>query len=229
MLNIHHIQHVPFEGMGSIEIWAHQRECVLTSTHLYRNESFPDIDSLDWLIVMGGPMNIYETDLYPWLTKEKRFIEQAIERGKTVLGICLGAQLIADVMGSKVFPGKNKEIGWFPVTKTGKAKSIKTADFLSDEIEVFHWHGDTFNIPDGAVHIARSSACESQGFIYDNRVVGLQFHLETTVNSAEALIKNCGNELVPGSYIQTADEILSDMVKFKRINAVMESLLDSLC
>ncbi len=228
MIRLHHIQHVPFEGLGSIGTWAGKAGCEMSSTHLYRGDSLPATKEIDWLVVMGGPMNIYEEDKYRWLTAEKKFIEQMINQDKTVIGICLRAQLLADILGQKVYPGPLKEIGWYPVYKTDEAKNFSQAYFLPDGIDVFHWHGDTFDIPDGAVHIAKSDVCASQGFIYDKRVIGFQFHLETTRKSAELLVRSCGDEIVPGSYIQSGEEMLSDDSRFGKINDVMDALLNLL-
>ena len=136
------------------------------------------------MIVMGGPMNIYEEKKYPWLLREKCFIEDATKTGKVVIGICLGAQIIADVLGANVYAGEHKEIGWFPIFRTKEAgESIVFRDFPS-ELEVFHWHGDSFDLPSGCIRLAESAACPNQAFIYDERVVGLQFHLEVTRQGA---------------------------------------------
>src|SRR5690606_32591469 len=114
----------------------------------------------------------------PWMKEEKKLIEKAILKGKRVIGICLGAQLIADVLGARVFPNKEKEIGWFPIELTEEGqKSPFFAGFNKTET-VFHWHGDTFEIPKGAEHIASSKVCENQAFLFDHKVLGLQFHLE---------------------------------------------------
>lgn len=173
-------------------------------------------------------MNIYEEEKFPWLAAEKRFIQSAIEGGKVVLGICLGAQLIADVLGGPVGRNAHKEIGWFPVRKTEAAARSRVCDLLPAELEAFHWHGDTFALPPGAVHVARSAACENQAFIYDERVIGLQFHLETTPESARLLAQHCADELVTGPFIQTAGAMLADPRRFARINEAMWKLLDRL-
>jgi GMP synthase (glutamine-hydrolysing) len=228
MIRIHHLQHVAFESLGSIATWASNRGCALSATHLYNGDSFPAQDDFDCLVIMGGPMNIYEYDLYPWLTAEKKFIEQSIKNRKTVLGICLGAQLIADVLGQKVYAGRQKEIGWFPIYKTKQARQTPDADFFPSKAVAFHWHGDTFDIPGDALHLAESEACSSQGFIYNRQVVGLQFHLETTRRSAGLLIENCADEIVAGRFIQSADEMLTDDSRFETVNHLMDSLLESL-
>ncbi|MFA6564437.1 MAG: type 1 glutamine amidotransferase [Verrucomicrobiia bacterium] len=227
-MNLHYLQHVPFEGLASIETWAAARGHQVAVTRLYAGDPLPRLDQFDWLVVMGGPMNIYEEDKFPWLVAEKRFIKTAIEGGKVTLGVCLGAQLIADVLGGPVHKNAHKEIGWFPVRKTKTAARSRVFEALPAELEVFHWHGDTFVLPSGAIHVARSAACENQAFIFDERVVGLQFHLETTPDSARLLAQHCADELVVGPFIQTAEAMLSDKRRFDRINKTMWKLLDCL-
>jgi GMP synthase (glutamine-hydrolysing) len=188
----------------------------------------PAQDALDWLVVMGGPMNIYEEERYPWLVAEKRFIAQVVEAGKTVLGICLGAQLIADVLGAPIVKGPHPEIGWFPVIRDPAADHTKVGRVLPASFEAFHWHGDTFMLPKDAVPLGRSEACACQGFVYKERVLALQFHLETTAASAEALIEHCGAEIGNGPYEQAAAEMLVDPGRFDRLNALMKTLADTL-
>ena len=227
-MQLHYFQHVPFEGLGSIEPWAIDMAHEITSTRLFAGDPFPNLDDIDMLIVMGGPMGIYDEDKYPWLFKEKKYIDEAIVNGKIVLGICLGAQLVADVLGAKVYPNTHKEIGWFPIQKTLDTAETRIADFLPEQIEAFHWHGDTFDIPLGAVHIAKSAACENQGFIYDDQVIALQFHLETLEQSAKDLIAHCGDDLTEGPFIQSPEAMLTEPSRFRKINALMVELLNHL-
>lgn len=227
-MNIHYLQHVPFEELGSIEAELKKRKHQLTSTNLYKNEPLPTIDNIDWLIIMGGPMGGHDEDKYPWLQKEKRFIQQAIKSGKIVLGICLGAQLIAAALDAKVYKNRHSEIGWFNIKRHPEAESTILSSAIPPQVEVFHWHGDTFDIPTGAKSLASSAACPNQGFILDNRVVGLQFHLETTPTSAQALINKCRDELDGSVYVQSEEEILADPRKFLRINQIMANVLDCL-
>lgn len=224
-MNIHYIQHVAFEGLGSIELWAQNNGHSLTGTRPYLHEPLPPIDGIDLLIVLGGPMNIFEESKYPWLVEEKRFLNKAIDGGRSVLGICLGAQLLADALGARVFSNDHKEIGWFPIELTENARSSKVFSALPQSLDAFHWHGDTFDIPTGAKHVARSAGCENQAFIYDERIVGLQFHLETTMASAQQLISHCADEIIPGIYIQEPQTMLQDGKRFDTINASMHALL----
>jgi len=229
-MKIHYIQHVEFETPANILKWANEKGHEITGTHLYKGENLPDLDQFDFLVVMGGPMGIYDEEEYPWLKKEKEFIKKAIENDKLVLGICLGAQLIADVLGAKVYKNKEKEIGWFPVELTEKAKNSKIFNDFPEQFTAFHWHGDTFDIPKGAIHTVRSEACENQAFEYnDGKVVALQFHLEVDKKAVERLIENSQEELKEkGKYIQSPDEMLKNNEYFEEIEKLLFEMLDNL-
>jgi GMP synthase (glutamine-hydrolysing) len=200
----------------------------ISSTKLYSEENFPGLEDFDWLIIMGGPMGVYDEDRFPWLKNEKRFISDVIEAGKVLLGVCLGAQLIASVLGAKVYKNRFREIGWFPITRSETAAETILGKVLPETLEVFHWHGDTFDIPQGATLLASSEACHNQGFVIENRIVGFQFHLETTMEAAKKLINKCSDELDGSRYVQSKEQMLSDTTKFAKINTVMESILQEL-
>ena len=223
-MRIHYLQHVAFEGLGSIEEWARDHGAEIGCSRLFANEPLPGLGSFDWLLVMGGPMNIYEEEIYPWLRQEKALIKEAITAGKVVLGVCLGAQLIADTLGAKVTRNRHREIGWFPLHAIHPAM----ADIIPAQALVMHWHGDTFALPPGAEPLAASEACQNQGFIYQGRVLGLQFHLETTPESLASLIAHSGDELTVAPFIQTPAEMLAQADRFTAINRMMAALLDYL-
>jgi GMP synthase-like glutamine amidotransferase len=224
-MRIHYIQHVVFEDLGSMEYTLKEKGHELSVTKIYNGEKFPKLENIDWLIIMGGPMGVNNEKIYPWLIDEKKFIKEAISYKKIVLGICLGAQLIANVLGVKVYRNKYREIGWFNIKRNPEINNTILNKIIPQELEVFHWHGDTFDIPNGALRIAESKACKNQGFIFDNRVIGLQFHLETTIKSAANLIQNCRNELDNSKYVQSEKEILSCKEKFSCINKIMNSMI----
>lgn len=228
-MHIHCLLHVPFEGIGHIQDWVETGGHFLTSTRLYNDEALPQVDSFNRLLIMGGPMNIHQEVSYPWLTKEKHFIGKAIESGLSVIGICLGAQLLADVLGSKVYRGSEKEIGWFPITLTEAGRQTKVFKELPNRFEVFHWHGDTFDIPRSAIRLAESEACTNQAFLYDERVLGLQFHLESTPESVQQIVTNCREELTKSRYVQAEDTLLNVTPPlYTGINKAMESILERL-
>lgn len=224
-MKLHSFEHVPFENLAYIETWAREKEFQISRTRFYANDPAPEIEDIDWLIVMGGPMNIHEEAKFPWLTKEKKLIERAIKKEKNVLGICLGAQLIADVLGGKVSKNPHKEIGWFSIQLTSEAQQSVFKGFPK-KIMAFHWHGDSFQIPKGALHLAKSEACENQAFQF-GRAVGLQFHLESTKESVQKLIQNCSDELVKGKFIQSKEKLLSQ-TNFIQVQKSMSDLLDSM-
>ncbi|WP_043586996.1 type 1 glutamine amidotransferase [Geminisphaera colitermitum] len=229
-MHVHWFQHVPFEGLGLIEPWLRARGHRLTVTRFYAGE-LPDLaaSACDWLIVMGGPMNIYQYRDHPWLRDEKRAIRARIDAGARVFGVCLGAQLIADVLGGRVYQNHEREIGWFPVraADTGKGTAPHPLSFPPGESLVFHWHGDTFDLPPGAVLLASNEACRNQAFALslpgdgNARVLGLQFHLEMDEPAVARICQNCADELTPATsaipasppplppHVQTADVILA--------------------
>ena len=227
-MKLHYLQHVPFEGLGSIASWAKARRIQISRTRLFAGEALPSANEIDLLVVLGGPMGVYDERDHPWLIREKGFLKQAINSGTRILGVCLGAQLIADVLGGRVYPNDHKEIGWFSIEGVQTANSSPIGKVISNAGEVFHWHGDTYDLPTGATHLAKSRACKNQAFSVGDQILALQFHLETTPDAARALVDNCGHEIADAPYIQPAREILTDQREFERINILMAECLDLL-
>ena len=225
-MHIHVFQHVPFEGVGCMESWFNAREARVTYTRLYESYQLPDITGIDLLIVMGGPMNVTDESYYPWLIDEKVFIREAIRTGVPVLGVCLGAQLIAAALGSCIFANKYKEIGWFPVELVNDNCELLP---FPKRFPAFHWHGDTFDLPKGAVHLMRSDGCQNQGFMIGKNVIGLQFHLETTPEVVELMIENCADDMIDGPYVQCPTTIREITVEFADLaNVILSDTLDYL-
>lgn len=225
-MRIHYLQHVPFENPGSILIWAANNNYSVTSTQLYNNEEFPEQEEFDWLVIMGGPMNIYQEDLYPWLAKEKQFIKEAIHLNKFIVGLCLGGQLIADAIGGRVIQNHCKEIGWFPVMMSDQALASPYFSFFPKNPMVFQWHGDTFvDLPKEAIMIAGNEACTNQAFLYRDRVFGFQFHLENMMTIIKDLILNCSDEMVFDLYVQSEEELISHPEYIEADNQLMTMLL----
>lgn len=225
-MRAHVFQHVPFEGPGSIAPWLEARGTTIGVTRFYQNDPLPKVEEIDFLVVMGGPMSVNDEHVFPWLVAEKRFIREMIDHGKPVLGICLGAQMIANVLGSKIYRNAEKEIGWWPIQSTPAAEHPHTVFRFPDQCVVFHWHGETFDLPRGATQLAQSAACANQAFQFGANVIGLQFHLETTPASARELVANCRDELVPAKYIQSESTILAaPPEQYASINVLMEKVL----
>jgi len=226
-MRAHYLQHVVFEGLGSIEPWLQGKGYQISRTALFESEALPDIHDIDWLIIMGGPMSVHDEAEYPWLIQEKTWIRSFIQTGKPVLGICLGAQLIADVLGATVDANPCKEIGWFPIQAAPKISPTQFA--FPENISVFHWHGETFNLPDEAVLLASSAACQHQAFQINKHIIGLQCHLETTPEAAQSMLFHCLDELIEGSYIQTTTQILSaSPEQYQTMHIWMDKVLDYL-
>lgn len=197
------IQHVPFEGPGRIAEWMRDRGHNLREVHLYRGDPLPDMEAVDWAVLMGGPMSVNDTEQYEWLIPEILWVRNLIEHRRRVLGICLGAQIIARALGSQVYPSHEGEIGWYSVSVHTSAPVA-----LPENMEALHWHGETFDLPSGAVRWASSAACPNQAFCFNKRVMGLQFHLESTKESVEALVTNAGHEIGRGRFHMGAREII---------------------
>ena len=227
-MRVHHLQHVAFEGLGSIETWLKSAGHSIAHTRQFLNDPLPTVDQFDWLIVMGGPMGATDEAQLPWMGPEKALIRQAIDAGKLVLGVCLGAQMIASVLGARVFQNEQREIGWFSIQRSPDAIQLPFGTIFPDRIEVFHWHGDTFDLPAGAVRLASSEATKNQAFAVGDNVLALQFHLEMTPGLASNLIDNCQNELGPSPCVQNPERIMATPDQFRGINRLMESVLQAM-
>ena len=234
-MRAHYLQHVPFEGLGSIESWLQRAGYQVTATRFYDSDELPPPAEVDLVVAMGGPMSVNDDEQYPWLAAEKRFIRAAIELQRPVLGVCLGAQLIASACGAAVYPNTVKEIGWLPIQGVAAEAGgdgegdtgAEPATFrFPPFLEVFHWHGDTFDLPDGAVRLARSNGALNQAFQLGGSVMGMQFHLDTTPDGARALVEHCRAELVPSMYVQSEKRLLAaEPAKYRALNGWMDQVL----
>lgn len=227
-LRIHIIMHVAFEGPGCIAEWISAKGHSVTYSKLFDNDKLPDISEFDWLIIMGGPMGVYDETIYHWLSDEKQFIRSAIDAGKTVLGICLGSQLIAEVLGAKVYPNNQKEIGWFPIYCDKQNTDNPLLGNLEEEFTVFHWHGDTFDLPRGSKRLFYSDITPNQAFVYNKKVIGLQFHFEVTETTLREMIENGAAELTGKASVWNATDILRDTSNIKKNNVRMFHILDNI-
>jgi len=226
-MKVHYIQHADSEDLANILPWLIKHGHKTTRTLLHKGEKLPSMDTFDWLIIMGGPMNADEHSKYPWLITEKAFIKKAIRSGKTVFGVCLGSQLIARCLGSKVGKNKFKEIGWHDVALTPAGrKSVLFRGFPPTFVPI-HWHGDTFEIPKGIKRLARSAACRNQAFEYKGKVFAVQFHIEYSPKHIRDFYKVEYEPKVKGRYEQGEKQILSKSVLFKNLRSLMKLMLSN--
>ncbi len=220
------LQHVPFEELGNIQDWLEKQGATIHYCRLFANDRLPAPDDFDLFIILGGPMSVNDERHFPWLVDEKACIRTLVQSGKPVLGVCLGAQLIAAAMGSRIYKNYTKEIGWFDIEQVDETVNPFS---LPAQMRVFHWHGETFELPAGAQLLASSQVCKNQAFLLGERVVGLQCHLETTLENAKSMVLHCADELSgqDGKYIQSADTILSATDKdYQHLKDWMTQILD---
>lgn len=187
------LRHVPHEDLGIFVDILGEEKIAFDYLNLYEGLGPISMENYNALIILGGPMNVYETDQYPFLANEELAIKDAILKKIPVLGICLGAQLIAKALGAKVFPNDVKEIGWYPLIITDTGMSDPLCQHFNFKENVFQWHGDTFDLPEGAMQLASSPACRNQAFRFGDRVYGLQFHIEVTQEMVEEWLKEPEN------------------------------------
>ena len=209
------LQNASHEGPGTIENYLKENNIAYTTVDLSKKGyKISDLSDYNALIVMGGPMNVYETDEFPYLIEEEKIIRTAIEKNHLVLGICLGAQMMAKALSAKVTKGKTKEIGWYDIALTDDGLKDKALGPLGKDIKVFQWHGDTFDMPSGAVRLAGSELFSNQAFRYGKRAYALQFHLEVTEDIIKDWIKHGEAELKPLQGLIDPQKIVEDNKKY---------------
>jgi len=198
-------QHEPDDGPGYLGEALIRRGARLTTVRLDKGESVPNTALYNMLLVMGGGMNVYQEDKYPWLIEETQAIREAVEAGKAVLGVCLGGQLLAKALDAQVHLGAATEIGLTPIALTEAGKADPLFEGLS-QVEAVEWHDDTFDIPAGAVALARSEGCAHQAFRFGRQAYGLQFHPEVSPVMLAEWIKGASDPPINSFTFQSALE-----------------------
>ncbi|GAB7055247.1 MULTISPECIES: type 1 glutamine amidotransferase [Paenibacillus] len=219
------MKHFSFDDESCFVTWASTHHGYVETFVPSEGRRFPDVSSFDLLVILGGPMSAYHEQRHPWISAEKAFIRKAVHLKKMVLGICLGAQLLAEVLGGKVYKNEQKEIGWHPVFRTGQSHFLMKD--LPDRFYSFQWHGDTFELSSELLHLAYSEACQNQAFAYGDRVLGLQFHLESTPKCIETMVSEWSSELIDAQYIQNKEQISLQTYRHKDSEAMLHSILDN--
>lgn len=227
-MHFHCLQHVSFENSGTIAEWIALNGHTISYTAFFeRDFTLPTVNEFDALLILGGYMNVDEEEKFPWLVQEKEFIRQAIASGKKVIGICLGSQLIASALGNKVYPGIEKEIGFFPIQFTENALRHPLFNHFTNPYTVFHWHGDTFDLPENAELVAATNICKHQAFLIKDKVLGLQFHFEMNEAIIRDMLLHDGHELEEeGNYIQKQSGIIAGLHYLQQNKKDLFTLLD---
>ncbi|MNW35308.1 GMP synthase [glutamine-hydrolyzing] [compost metagenome] len=223
-MNILILKHFELGNYDVVHQWAEQRGYNAWIREAAIGLSRKEFDTADLIIIMGGPMSVYEEETYPWLIQEKEYILEAIRQNQKVLGICFGAQMLAELLGGRVYRHDHKEIGWHRISRTGE--NHPWLQELPEDFYSFQWHGDTFELPQGAVWLAQSEGCRNQAFAYNENTVGLQFHLETSPESVELMLHHWKDALVEAPYIQTKEQIVKEMDRSETAIGILYSILD---
>lgn len=235
---VHYFQHIVGEGLGSPESWLKRYDAAVSVTEFFRlaqgdlNIDLPNPDEVDLLIIMGGEMSVNDEDTHPWLISEKQWIRHFVELGKPVIGLCLGGQLIASCLGATVKKNHVKEIGWWPIKSRKVSPSTHDIFPFPASVTALSWHGDTFDLPEGALWLAESEACAHQAFQYSARVLGFQFHPEITPKNLTMFLSDNGYDTMTNdgnmnSYIQSPSQMLDVPDEtFHHANQLLESALD---
>jgi GMP synthase (glutamine-hydrolysing) len=221
------ISHANFEKLGHIETWAKKNNHVIRKVNPYRGETLPKIDNFDFIVIMGGPQSPMKIEKAPYLLDEIELIKKAIKQEKCILGICLGAQLVAEALGAKTEPSPHREVGMYLVELLDGANNDPVFSHFPNKFEAMHWHDDMPGLPQEAVLLARSEGCPRQAFRYGDRIYGLQFHFEMTESLLKGMVENCLADLIEnGKYVRPVKEILE--TDCSEINLKLESVLDYL-
>ncbi len=203
-LRVHVLQHAESTPPGSVLDWLKAKGHAATVVRLFNGDSLPSVEETDWLILLGGGMNVDQTQEFPFLLEEKKLIQAALEKKITCLGLCLGGQLLAQSLGATVKLHAEWEVGWHTV-------HFGNGSTPESRLTVFQWHQDTFDLPAGATRVATNRISEIQGFAFGEGIVGLQFHPEATEEWVKS--KTTEDQVLPvGAHVQTKEQMLEGLI-----------------
>ncbi len=229
-MRIQLIEHDPQDfSRTNISFWAAEKGYPVNQTYVCNNEDLPSIDGFDWLMVMGGSPHAWDEQKNPWLGEEKAFIREVLSQDKPFLGVCFGAQLLAEALGGRIFPNTYKEIGWHEVSVNPAGQASFLFQNLPPSFVSFHWHSDHFSLPQDCTRLADSDASENQAFVCNGRpFVGLQFHPEFTRDMIRHFACNLSFEWVPDVFVGDKDKVLAQTEEIPDTYWLMETLLDNM-
>ena len=229
-MRLHTLEHDDWDfSRTNITRWVDKKGHQMASTNVFKSAPFPKLDDFDWLMVMGGSMHAWEVDSHAWLKPEKDFIAEVVEAGKVVIGICFGAQLLAETLGGNVFTNEEPEIGWYPVSITDEGRQSFLFDGLPETFTTFHWHSDHFSLGSGCVCLATSQPTANQAFVRpDLPVVGLQFHPEYTRRMIHYFSEEFGDLMIPDTFVAGPDAVIKQTKEMPDTYWLMEGLLNNI-
>ena len=210
-------------------MWAEKKGYDIEQTYVCNHEKLPDFGDFDWLMVMGGSPHAWEEEVNPWLPDEKVFITEAVKRDKMILGICFGAQLVAEALGGSVFPNEQKEIGWYEVNLTPEGEKSFLFESVQKTFVTFHWHGDHFSLPPWCTRLAYSEPTLNQAFICINRPIAcVQFHPEFTRDMIRYFSKESSEDWIQDRYVGGKEVVLQQTEEIRDTYWLMEAILDNM-
>ena len=229
-MRLHLFEHDPIDmSRTNITKWAEAKGYQITQTYICKNEKMPAIDDVDWLMVMGGSPHAWEEDVHPWLAPEKEFIVRALDNNKPILGICFGAQLLAEALGGSVFRNENEEIGWIEVTLTEEGRNSFLFQNVPETFLTFHWHSDHFSLPAGCIRLAYSEPTANQAYVCKERpIAAMQFHPEYTRDMVKQFAREWGDEWQKGPFVAGKEAVLAQTEKIPDTYWLMTTMLDNM-
>ena len=213
----------------NISFWAAEKGYPVKQTFVCNNEELPPMDSFDWLMIMGGSQHAWEEENNPWLKAEKAFVGKALAKGKLILGICFGAQLLAEALGGRIFTATHKEIGWHKVSVNPEGRESFLFQNIPAFFTTFHWHSDHFSLPRNCTRLADSKATENQAFVCPGRpLVGLQFHPEFTREMVTSYAREHGQDWIANTFVDDKEKVLARTDRLPETYWLMEALLNNM-
>jgi GMP synthase (glutamine-hydrolysing) len=229
-MRLHLLEHDDLDFSNTnICMWAEKKGYDIEQTYVCNHEKLPDFGDFDWLMVMGGSPHAWEEEVNPWLPDEKVFITEAVKRDKMILGICFGAQLVAEALGGSVFPNEQKEIGWYEVNLTPEGEKSFLFESVQKTFVTFHWHGDHFSLPPWCTRLAYSEPTLNQAFICINRPIAcVQFHPEFTRDMIRYFSKESSEDWIQDRYVGGKEVVLQQTEEIRDTYWLMEAILDNM-